>query len=260
MFTKRFYAFFISFSSLGASFFAYETALLCRAVYRHVFPDIAVLRVAFPVAVKKEGHKIEYRWQRNRPAHWISLRQVPRQAVAAILMAEDAGFFSHKGYEPEAIRAALEHNMKPGVKIIRGGSTITQQVVKNLFLSPEKTLTRKVRELLLAIELERRFSKGKILETYLNIAEWGPGIYGLEQASRRYFGKPATELSARDAAVLAFMLPNPTKYRYSVRDGELTKFAARRVDTILERMWRRGHISDEEYASSGSSAELPSSL
>ena len=175
-------------------------------------------------------------------------------------MSEDSEFFEHDGYSPEGIRAAIKYNEKPGVKIKRGGSTITQQVVKNLFLTPQKTITRKVRELLLAVDLDRKFSKAKILETYINIAEWGPEVYGIQDASWRYFKKPATELTAREGAILAFMLPNPIKYSHSYRDGTLTAFATKRVDTILERMWRTGHLSDEEYTSSEVGDELPSSL
>lgn len=233
-----------------------------QAIYRRIFPDVGILRDQYPVAVAKEGHDIIYKFQKARPAHWRRLRELPRQVVGAILMSEDSSFFQHKGYSPEGIRYAMEQNSRPGVKIKRGGSTITQQVVKNVFLSPEKTITRKVRELLLAVELERKFSKGKILEVYLNIAEWGPGVYGIEKASQRYFHKSAANLTARDAAILAFMLPNPEKYRHSLRDGGLTAFASKRVDQILERMWKTGKISDEEYTSSGSASgdAVPSNL
>lgn len=239
---------------------SYSSVKLVHSVYRRVFPDVAVLKTSYPVAVNKEGHRIIYKFQKTKPAHWRRLRELPKRAVAAILMAEDSAFFQHRGYSPEGIRYAIEYNSRPGVKIKRGGSTITQQVVKNLFLTPEKKVTRKVRELLLAVEIERKYSKAKILETYLNIAEWGPGVYGIEQASRRYFQKSAANLTARDAAILAFMLPNPNKYRHSVRDGELTAFATRRVEAILERMWKTGNISDEEYTSSGYQDALPSNL
>jgi monofunctional biosynthetic peptidoglycan transglycosylase len=224
--------------------------------YRSVFPDTSILKTSYPVAVGKEGSRNLYKFQRSRPEGWVSLKEVPRHVIGAVIMAEDAEFFQHRGYSPDGIREALEHNSKPGVKNKRGGSTITQQVVKNLFLTPEKTMTRKVRELLLAMELERKFSKGKILETYLNIAEWGPGVYGIERASRRYFEKPAADLSAKEAAILAFMLPNPNRYQHSIRDGELTEFATKRVDAILERMWKTGKISDEEYVSSAVGIDL----
>lgn len=229
------------------------------ALYRHVFPDVTVLKRAYPVATGKDGARIIFEFRRQKPAHWVSLEQIPKKAVAAILVSEDARFFEHHGYEPDSIREAMEHNRKPGVKVLRGGSTITQQVVKNLFLSPEKTVVRKVRELLLAVELERRFPKRKILETYLNIAEWGPGVYGIESAAEHYFHKKPSSLTARDGAILAFMLPNPIKYQNSLRDG-MSDFAHRRVDTILEALWKTGKISDEEYTSAGDGDGVPSDL
>lgn len=238
----------------------YVSVLGVQAAYRRVLPDVTVLRQEYPVPIAKDGPHIIYKFQRQRPQSWVNLNQISKQAVAAILMSEDSGFFQHHGYEPEAIKAAMEHNSKPGVKVKRGGSTITQQLVKNLFLSPEKTISRKVRELLLSVEIERRFPKRKILETYLNIAEWGPGVYGISQASHRYFAKNPAELTAREAAVLAFMLPNPIKYQRSVRDGELTAFAQKRVDDILEKLWKTGHISDDEYSSAEAADKLPSNL
>lgn len=220
-----------------------------HTAYRNFFPDITVLKNHYPVPrVKGAPHQIAYEFTSKKPAHWRSLRQISRKAVSAIIMSEDAGFYTHRGYEPEAMRAAWISNQKPGAKIIRGGSTITQQMVKNLFLTKEKTISRKVRELLLAIDVERNFSKAQILETYLNIAEWGRGIFGIEQASHHYFGKSSAELTAREGAILAFLLPSPVKYSSSVRGGELTRFASARVEAILERLWRTGHIDNDEYA------------
>lgn len=231
------------------------TANFIYTSYRKLFPDVSILKTEYPVAVGKEQYKIHYEFQKQRPSHWVFLRQLPKHIPSAILLSEDASFYQHPGYSVEAIRAAIEHNRKPGVKIKRGGSTITQQLVKNLFLSHEKTMTRKVRELLLAVELERKISKPKILETYLNIVEWGPGIYGIENASQHYFAKPAAALSAKEAAILAFMLPNPKRYQHSIAGGNLSSFATRRVEAILHRMWKTGKISDDEYSSTSPSTE-----
>lgn len=256
---KLSYAFFVLALTLATGALAYRASWGAAKLYHVVFPDVAILKTQYPVAVRKDGSRILYRFQKQRPANWLSLRQIPKQVVAAVLMSEDGNFFQHRGYDPEAIRAAWEYNRKPGVKIKRGGSTITQQVVKNLFLSPEKTMTRKLRELLLAVDLERKASKVRILETYLNIAEWGPGTFGLAQAAERYFKKPVSTLSAREGAILAFMLPNPNKYQHSLRDDGLSSFATKRVEVILERLWKTGHISDEEYTSAGSPSR-PSNL
>ena len=116
--------------------------------YRSVFPDISILRTHFPLAIGKEGKRNTYKFIPNRPAHWVDLKSISPRAVAAILVSEDGGFFHHEGYEPELIRKAWEENRRAG-RYKRGASTITQQVVKNLFLSPEKTMSRKIRELLL---------------------------------------------------------------------------------------------------------------
>jgi len=244
---SRIYSIFVCALIILSCFSSYWTVQRIRTFYAKVLPNPEIVKSMYPVAVRKEGRHIIYDWQKNRPTHWIALRSLSKKVVSAVLLSEDSDFFHHHGYSPEAIRAAIEYNHRPGVKIKRGGSTITQQVVKNLFLTPEKTITRKVRELLLAVDMERKLSKAKILETYLNIAEWGPGIYGIQAASHRYFQKNATELSAREAAMLAFMLPNPNRYQYSVmRDDGPTDFAERRIEAILDRMWKTGHISDEE--------------
>jgi monofunctional biosynthetic peptidoglycan transglycosylase len=239
---------------IGSGVLCYHGVKLAHHTYRQIFPDVSVVKRMYPVAKGKEGKQNLYRFQSLRPADWKSLKQIPKHVVAAVLMAEDSAFFQHHGYDSEAIRAAWEHNHRPGVKVKRGGSTITQQVVKNLFLSPEKTMIRKIRELLLAVELERTTSKARILEVYLNIAEWGPGVYGIEQAAHRYFNKPSVLLLPREAATLAFMLPNPTKYQHSLREEGLSDFASRQVSVILERMWRTGNISDEEYRTVGAPA------
>ena len=149
--TRIYYSSFVVALIGVAGLTAYGSAMATRALYRKVFPDVSILRNEYPVAIGKIDGRIHFRFQKEKPATWLTLSQVPRRIVAAVLMAEDAGFFQHKGYEPESIRHAIEHNAKPGVKIKRGGSTITQQLVKNLFLSPEKTITRKARELLLAV-------------------------------------------------------------------------------------------------------------
>src|SRR4051794_14214608 len=107
---------------IGCSLFTYRMGRELHAGYRALFPDVAVVKTEFPVAVRKEGKRIIYRFEKKRPAQWCALRQIPRQAVAAVLMAEDSGFFQHRGYDPDAIRAAWEHNHRPGVKVKRGGS------------------------------------------------------------------------------------------------------------------------------------------
>ncbi len=231
------------------------------AAVRYLFvPDVSVLLEKYPQAQGKSGRQNFYNLVDERPNTWRTLPQISRAAVLAVLTSEDGGFFAHNGFEPAAIKAAWQENVKAG-RYIKGGSTITQQVAKNIFLSPDKTLVRKARELLIATELERVLGKRKILEIYLNIAEWGPNIYGIEQAARSYFAKSAHQLTAREGAMLAFMLPNPNKLRHSVLGSNgFTHFGQRRVFKILERLWRNGKISEDEYASSMLNEQVPSDL
>jgi monofunctional biosynthetic peptidoglycan transglycosylase len=240
--------------SLGAAYLSYDWVY---GQYRKYFPDTAILKDAYPVALGKHDNRNVYRFSRAAPDYWRHLSQISKYAIDAVLVAEDGGFYQHSGYEPDAIRAAWEHNQKPGVKVKRGGSTISQQVVKNIFLSPEKTFTRKIRELLLAVDMERKLPKRRILEIYLNIAEWGPGIYGVERAAQHYFHKSSIDLTVRESAILAFMLPSPERYQASFADGHLTEFGSGRVDTILEHMSQAGYISPEEYTSAKTESAIP---
>jgi len=141
---------------------------------------------------------------------WRPWRELPDDLKMAVIAAEDQKFADHWGFDVAAIRAALSHNERGGS--LRGASTLSQQVAKNLFLGPEKTLRRKLREAILARRLERVLTKDEILTVYLNVAEWGEGIAGAEAAARRYFGKSAADLNWSEAALLAGILPNPRKW------------------------------------------------
>lgn len=154
---------------------------------------------------------------------------LPRAAIAA----EDYAFYSHPGYDLGGMREASEDNLKAG-GIKRGGSTITQQLAKNLFLSGERTYARKLRELLYTVELERKLSKGRILELYLNVVEFGPGIRGAVEASNRYFAKAPAELRPEEAAWLAGIIRSPGR---AFRRQYLAKKPDRtRLETVLRRM------------------------
>lgn len=139
---------------------------------------------------------------------WVPLWAISSKLQVAVVDWEDPRFYFHHGFEPASIWEAFQDDLRAGA-YRRGGSTITQQVAKNLFLNPEKSLGRKLREAVLARRLERALSKEEILEVYLNIAEWGDGIRGAEAASRFYFSKSAEELTWAEAALLAGILPNP---------------------------------------------------
>lgn len=141
---------------------------------------------------------------------WMRLWTLSPRLQTAVILWEDPTFYHHSGLSYTGIRQAALRDLRAG-GYARGGSTLTQQVAKNLFLSPEKTLRRKLREALLAERLERVLTKDQILEIYLNTAEWGEGIVGAEAAARHFFGKPASELSWAEAALLAGILPNPRR-------------------------------------------------
>jgi monofunctional glycosyltransferase len=150
------------------------------------------------------------RWLTGRPVDrvWVPLGDVSRNLVAAVVTSEDARFCSHHGVDWVEMRNAIEDEEDGAA---RGASTITMQTVKNLFLWNSRSFIRKGLEIPMAMALDALWSKRRILETYLNIAEWGEGVFGAEAAAQRYFGKPARQLSAREAALLAAALPNPKR-------------------------------------------------
>ena len=159
---------------------------------------------------------------------WQPLGKISRYLRAAIIHAEDAKFYRHEGVDWRAIENAVESNLDDGTLAI-GGSTITQQLAKNLYLSPDRSLVRKARELLITYALEADLSKQRILELYLNVVEWGDGVFGAEAAARHWFGRSAQTLTPAEAARLAVALPNPIKRAPDVADPRLVKKAVRIV-------------------------------
>jgi len=146
----------------------------------------------------------------RRVQAWVPIWSVSRHLIHAVIAAEDQKFFGHEGVDWEAIKKSVETDRARG-GFVRGGSTITQQLAKNLFFTTEKSITRKLRELVVARWLEGDLTKKRILELYLNVIEWGDGIYGAQAAARRYYAKPVSDLEAAEAAGLAAMIPNPRR-------------------------------------------------
>lgn len=174
----------------------------------------------------------------------VPLSRISPFLVQAVLIAEDDKFFAHEGFDWASLRRALDANIRRG-RILRGGSTITQQLAKNLFLTPEQTLWRKLREAAIAVKLERTLSKKRILELYLNLADWGRGAYGAQAAAQRYFQVPAADLGLAQAIRLASVLPNPHRFQVLAEDnGRMNR--KRRL--IAQRMLQRHWISQEAYA------------
>ncbi len=162
---------------------------------------------------------------------WVSYGFISQNLKRALVAAEDSKFMQHHGFDFDGIQKAFEKNEKRG-RIAAGGSTITQQLAKNLFLWPDKSLIRKGEEAIITLMIEGTWSKRRILEVYMNEIEWGTGIFGAEAAARHYFGVSANELNEYQAAMLASMVPNP---QYYDRKGE-TEGLARQTEVILERM------------------------
>lgn len=142
---------------------------------------------------------------------WIAYERISPNLKRAIIAAEDAKFVDHEGFDWDGIQRAMEKNQKKG-RFVAGGSTISQQLAKNLFLTPNKSYLRKAEEAIITLMLETLWSKQRIFEVYLNVIEWGNGIFGAEAAAQHYFGVTAARLSPEQAARLAGMVPNPRYY------------------------------------------------
>lgn len=178
-------------------------------------PDVEILARTNPTSTALMNHRLARASEKGeaptRQWRWVPLGQISPHLRRAVIAAEDASFFVHEGFDWEGIRDAARHNLEAG-EMKRGGSTITQQLAKNLYLSSERSLLRKAREALITRSLERRLPKDRILELYLNVAEWGRGVYGAEAAARHHFEKSAGELTEEEAAWLAAILPSPQRY------------------------------------------------
>jgi len=177
---------------------------------------------------------------------WTPLDAISPLALDAVMVGEDDRFFEHRGVDTREAWLALRTDLK-SLRYKRGAGTLTMQVARNVYLSREKTLSRKAKEYLLAEKLEKRYGKLRILEVYLNIAEWGPqGERGIAAASRIYFGKPPLALSPKEACFLAMLLPNPRRYSESFTERHLTRFAKRRIKTLLQGLAREGLLNEDE--------------
>lgn len=168
--------------------------------------------------------------------NWVPISKISKNLVNAVVVSEDGMFFEHEGVDWYELEESIKRNIEKG-KAARGGSTISQQLAKNLYLSTSKDPIRKFKELVITLRMERVLSKRRILEIYLNVIEWGNGVFGAEAAARKYFGKSASQLSREEAAMMASVIPNPRKYQPNV----MSQFVARRSSVILSRMSARGY-------------------
>jgi monofunctional biosynthetic peptidoglycan transglycosylase len=182
-----------------------------------------------------QEQRLEERRQKNPQAGlkhtWVSYDRISDHLKRAVVAAEDDKFIDHEGFDWEGMQKAMEKNQKKG-KVVAGGSTISQQLAKNLFLSASKTPWRKAQEAVITLMLETLWDKQRILEVYLNVVEWGDGLFGAEAAARHYFGAGAGQLSAEQAARLAVLLPAPRRYE----KNPYSTFINGRTEIILGRM------------------------
>lgn len=206
--------------------------------------DVIELVKAYPHAHLTQD-SISFEIKPGKPKNWVTLNQISKYGKWAIILTEDWGFYQHEGIDVEQIKVALSE-MVEGSRF-RGASTITQQMVKNVYLTEERTPWRKLHEMILAQKVERVLSKRRILEIYLNVIEFGPGIHGIRSASYHYFKKHPSGLNPKEAAYLAMMLPSPVRYYSSYKEKRLTKFARERINAILGKMRMGKVITPEEY-------------
>jgi len=178
---------------------------------------------------------------------WIAMRDINRELLYTIVMAEDGNFFDHKGINYDMMINALGENIKQK-KLVFGASTISQQVVKNLYMGDSKRLIRKLKEIVATRRMEKYFSKNEILELYLNAAEFGPDIFGVLAASEYYFSKKPIEINAAEAAFMALMLPSPRRYHFSIYQNKyISAQHEKKRRRILRDMVYKEYISPRQY-------------
>lgn len=209
------------------------------------FPDVAKLAEERPSTTAFMERRREELRNRGKSDvlewRWVPYGRISSNLRRAVLVAEDDAFYDHEGVDVKAMREAFERNWKRG-KVTHGGSTITQQLAKNLYLSPSRNPIRKIREYFIARSLEKHLSKKRILEIYLNVVELGERVYGAEAGARHHFGKSASSLTPGEAALLAGSLPNPRVMNPSKPNKRLRY----RQRMILSRMRRWGHLFETQ--------------
>ncbi len=222
--------------------------LACLAYVYLITPDVRLLKTGNPATTAfMELRAAETRRAGKEPRRvyqWVPYSRISPHLKRAVTVTEDAAFWQHDGLDYFELRASFERNWREGT-VVRGASTITQQLAKNLYLSESRDPVRKLRELIIARRLEAELSKTRIFEMYLNVIEWGDGIYGAEAAARTYFGKPAAALTPSESALLAGAIANPRLLR---PDRPTPRLRARQQLT-LRRMGRPPHDAEEPVAS-----------
>ncbi|MBN1130322.1 MAG: monofunctional biosynthetic peptidoglycan transglycosylase [Chitinispirillaceae bacterium] len=219
-----------------------------------IVPDVAALSRKNPqITAFMEYRKDQWEEagrKKRITRYWIPYHRISPVMIKAVVISEDAKFWRHKGFDFDAIHNAVERNIKTRTFTL-GASTITQQLAKNLYLNPSKNPVRKIKEAILTWRIEKALTKRRILELYLNLIEWGDSIFGIEAASRYYYRTSASDLTARQAATLAAVLPNPI--RYNPTSGQ--RLVVRRSEMIYKILLNQGVIV--ETAENGKDSLVP---
>ncbi len=208
--------------------------LLLLAYQLWIFAHVVVWKWVNPGETSFMAIRLDELQQKNPKAElkhqWVEYAQISNHLKRAVVAAEDDRFMDHRGFDLRGIEQALKKNERRG-KSVAGGSSITQQLAKNLFLSPSRSYIRKAEEAVITLMIELLWDKRRILEVYLNVVEWGNGVFGAEAAARHYYRVPAAQLGASAAARMAVMLPNPRKYEKS-----MPSWVVRHASAVQRRM------------------------
>jgi monofunctional biosynthetic peptidoglycan transglycosylase len=210
-------------------------------------PDVSGLKSRTPASTSLMRQREAEAAKAGRPfaarGEWVAFESIPSLLKKAVLVSEDAAFYEHKGIDFSELKVAIKQGMKEK-RIVRGASTITQQLAKNLYLSTDRTLWRKLKEILLAKRLEKALPKNRIFALYLNLIEFGPGVFGVQAASRHWFDKDAADLTPEDAVRLAAIIPRPLRSDPRTNDAWM-KFKGKWIADTLKAV---GAISPDEHA------------
>ncbi len=199
----------------------------------------------YPLPASKIDNKLKFKVSKTRPTGWTQFQEISPYAIQSIVISEDWAFFDHEGLDIQQLKKIFFKFFRT-LSFHRGGSTITQQLVKNLYFSHERSYLRKIKEMLIAYKIEQKYSKNRILEVYLNIIEFGENLFGIENASLFYFKKPSSLLTMKEGAFLAMLLPNPRIYSESFRNKELTEYAQETIESISIKLRQAKFLTEEE--------------
>ena len=247
-FWKSFAAYVRGHKILSSLIVIFAALIVLSLSFYFSLPEVSWLREKNPKITALMQQRIDEAAEKGKTLkirqQWVSYKTIPQKLRQAVRVSEDAGFFLHHGVDFEELKESFKKNWEKG-EIVRGGSTITQQLAKNLFLSTDRSYLRKLKEYFIAKRLEKKLSEARIFHLYLNIIELGPGIFGVQAASRYYFGKNVSQLTLSEMVRLAAVIPRPLKIRANGR----SRWLIWKSKWILGKLKKYHYIGEEEYSS-----------